>query len=173
MLFTACKVTSFDARCLLGFLATHDCFSLFFLHMHVALQNFVVFFSNFFPEKKGLDLSCVLHRWHPTGYLTRSKYGNTFFQSNFLLKAFHQPFFFFLFSILANSTKKKNIDKSMHTKRFLHLFWFLVLAFGGFLVSLFGYFLVHVSLYSFSKYKIGSLVTHKQNQETNLKPTNK
>jgi hypothetical protein len=55
-----------NAICLLGFLATHDCFSLFFLHMHVALQNFIVVFGEISPDKKGLDPSCVLHRWHPT-----------------------------------------------------------------------------------------------------------
>jgi hypothetical protein len=68
-----------NARCLLGFLATHDCFSLFFLHMHVALKNFIVLFGEISPDKKGLDSSCVLHRSCHTAYLARSKYGNKFF----------------------------------------------------------------------------------------------
>lgn len=37
----------------LGFLATYDCFSLFFEHMFVALQKIIVLFAKFLPEKNG------------------------------------------------------------------------------------------------------------------------
>jgi cell division protein FtsL len=60
----------------------------------------------------------------------------------------------------------------MHINSFWHLVWFLVLAFGRFLVSLFGCFLLCVPVVFFSKYKTGSLVTQKEDQESKLKPAN-
>ncbi len=42
-----------NAEYLLGFLATHECFSLFFLHMPMALQKVIVLFGEFLPGEKG------------------------------------------------------------------------------------------------------------------------
>jgi len=53
-------------------------FPFFFYHMHVALQNVIVLFGKFSPNKKGLDPSCVLHRWHPTAYLATNCFSPIF-----------------------------------------------------------------------------------------------
>jgi hypothetical protein len=60
-----------NAEYLLGFLATHACFSLFFLHMPIAFQKHLVLFGEFLPGKKGwhqemcrtnLGLKCTLKK---------------------------------------------------------------------------------------------------------------